>query len=62
METTATKYAHYLKVSTQKQSIDGYGIDVHRAAIAAYRPAAEFIEVESGKRKDRPELLRALAF
>jgi DNA invertase Pin-like site-specific DNA recombinase len=57
METTAAKYAHYLRVSTQKQ-----GIDAQRVAIAKYKPAAEFIEVESGKRKDRPELLRALAF
>jgi DNA invertase Pin-like site-specific DNA recombinase len=58
---TAT-YAHYLRVSTQKQGIDGYGIDAQRAAIAKYIPAAEFIEVESGKRKDRPELLKALEY
>ena len=62
MEPTATKYAHYLRVSTQKQGIDGYGIDAQRAAIAKYVPGAEFIEVESGKRKDRPELLRALDY
>ncbi|MCM0083275.1 recombinase family protein [Geomonas sp. Red32] len=62
MERTATKYAHYLRVSTAKQGIDGYGIDAQRAAIAKYVPAVEFIEVESGKRKDRPELLKALAF
>jgi len=62
METTAAKYAHYLRVSTQKQGIDGYGIDAQRAAIAKYVPGAEFIEVESGKRKDRPELLRALDY
>lgn len=62
METVAVKYAHYLRVSTQKQGIDGYGIDAQRAAIAGYEPAAEFIEVESGKRKDRPELLKALDY
>lgn len=56
------KYAHYLRVSTQKQGIDGYGIDAQRAAIAHYVPAVEFVEVESGKRKDRPELLKALDF
>jgi len=61
MENTTT-YTHYLRVSTQKQGIDGYGIDAQRAAIAKYTPAAEFIEVESGKRKDRPELLKALDF
>jgi DNA invertase Pin-like site-specific DNA recombinase len=62
METTDAKYAHYLRVSTKKQGIDGYGIDAQRVAITKYVPAAEFIEVESGKRKDRPELLRALEF
>jgi len=62
METTTAKYAHYLRVSTAKQGIDGYGIDAQRVAIARYTPAAEFIEVESGKRKDRPELLKALEF
>jgi DNA invertase Pin-like site-specific DNA recombinase len=62
MEETAAKYAHYLRVSTQAQGIDGYGMDAQRAAIAKYTPAAEFIEVESGKRKDRPELLKALAY
>lgn len=55
-------YAHYLRVSTQKQGIDGYGIDAQRTAIAKYAPAAEFIEVESGKRKDRPELMKALEY
>jgi hypothetical protein len=34
METTTAKYAHYLRVSTQKQGIDGYGIDAQRVAIA----------------------------
>ena len=62
MEMTDTKYAHYLRVSTQKQGVDGYGIDAQRAAIAKYPPSAEFTEVESGKRKDRPELLKALEF
>lgn len=62
METATTKYAHYLRVSTDKQGLDGYGIDAQRLAIAKYTPAMEFIEVESGKRKDRPELLKALAY
>jgi DNA invertase Pin-like site-specific DNA recombinase len=62
METATAKYAHYLRVSTQKQGIDGYGIDAQRVAIARYIPAIEFVEVESGKRKDRPELLKALEY
>ena len=59
---TAAKYCHYLRVSTQLQGIDGYGIQAQRTALAKYTPAAEFIEVESGKRKDRPELLKALEY
>ena len=62
MENSIAKYAHYLRVSTQKQGIDGYGIDAQRSAIAKYVPAIEFVEVESGKRKDRPELLKALDY
>jgi len=62
METATAKYAHYLRVSTDKQGIDGYGIDAQRSAIAKYIPAIEFVEVESGKRKDRPELLKALDY
>lgn len=62
METVTANYAHYLRVSTDKQGIDGYGIDAQRAAIQKYIPSVEFIEVESGKRKDRPELLKALEY
>jgi len=62
METVTAKYAHYLRVSTDKQGIDGYGIDAQKAAIKKYIPAIEFTEVESGKRKDRPELLKALDY
>jgi DNA invertase Pin-like site-specific DNA recombinase len=62
MEAAPSKYAHYLRVSTDKQGIDGYGIDAQRAAVRKYVPCIEFIEVESGKRKDRPELLKALDY
>lgn len=62
MEATTARYAHYLRVSTDKQGIDGYGIDAQRVAIKNYVPCIEFIEVESGKRKDRPELLKALDY
>ncbi len=61
-ETATRKYAHYLRVSTQKQGIDGYGIEAQRTAVAKYIPAAKFTEVESGKRKDRPELAKALDY
>jgi DNA invertase Pin-like site-specific DNA recombinase len=57
-----TKFCHYLRVSTEKQGLDGYGIDAQRQAVKSYPSAVEFVEVESGKRKDRPELLKALDF
>lgn len=60
------RYVVYLRVSTARQGEHGLGMDAQRAAVEAFaRQAgrtilAEYIEVESGKRSDRPELARAL--
>jgi len=56
-------YVAYLRVSTNKQGIDGLGMAAQEQAIKAYNGnvIAKFVEVESGKRKDRPELIKALA-
>lgn len=57
----------YLRVSSQKQGMSGLGIESQRAAVESYalggghRIVAEYVEVESGKRADRPRLLEALA-
>jgi DNA invertase Pin-like site-specific DNA recombinase len=55
-------YVAYLRVSTNKQGIDGLGIEAQEQSIRSYNGnvIAKFVEVESGKRKDRPELLKAL--
>jgi DNA invertase Pin-like site-specific DNA recombinase len=59
-------FVSYLRVSTDKQGRSGLGIEAQRASVASYLagfgvvPLAEFVEVESGKRDDRPELARAL--
>lgn len=58
----------YLRVSTTKQGIDGYGVDAQRNAIGQFlatrpqlRLCAEYVEVESGRRDDRPQLAKAIA-
>jgi DNA invertase Pin-like site-specific DNA recombinase len=59
------RYIAYYRVSTSAQGRSGLGLDAQRLAVHAFIgsvPAHEFTEVESGKRSDRPELLKALDF
>jgi DNA invertase Pin-like site-specific DNA recombinase len=61
------KFVCYYRVSTARQGKSGLGIEAQRAAVATYLNggdwsiAAEFTEVESGRRSDRPALDQALA-
>ena len=60
------QFVTYLRVLTERWGQSGLGLEAQRAAVAAHvlgrgEVAAEFVEVESGKRADRPELVRALA-
>src|SRR5271167_2576117 len=65
-KTMGDSFVSYLRVSTDKQGRSGLGIEAQRAAVSSYiagfgaAPLAEFVEDESGKRNDRPELARAL--
>ena len=61
------KFFSYLRVSTDKQGERGYGLDAQRKVITdclnggSWELRGEFVEVESGKRNDRPKLAEALA-
>src|SRR5215510_6853364 len=61
------KFISYLRVSTDKQGERGYGIEAQRKAVEDYlnggnwQLVGEYVEVESGKRNDRPQLAAALA-
>jgi DNA invertase Pin-like site-specific DNA recombinase len=63
---SAGKFVAYFRVSTARQGRSGLGIEAQREAVKAYlnggdwQIVAEFTEVESGKRADRPELDKAL--
>jgi DNA invertase Pin-like site-specific DNA recombinase len=55
-----------LRISTQKQGASGLGVEAQRKAVldylngGAWALVAEVVEVESGKRADRPKLAEAL--
>lgn len=57
----------YFRVSTRQQERSGLGIDAQKAAVKAYAARTgdaiigRYTETESGKRADRPQLMRALA-
>lgn len=63
----AAQYVSYLRVSTKDQGRSGLGLEAQRGAVASFlvgqggKLASEFVEVESGKRADRPKLAEALA-
>jgi DNA invertase Pin-like site-specific DNA recombinase len=61
------RFITYLRVSTDKQGQSGLGLEAQRKAVADYlnggnwQLIAEHVEVESGRKSDRPALEAALA-
>ncbi|BDQ34815.1 recombinase family protein [Pseudodesulfovibrio portus] len=60
------KFISYLRVSTAKQGKSGLGLEAQRTAVIEYLNGGqhelihEYVEVESGKKDNRPELRKAL--
>jgi DNA invertase Pin-like site-specific DNA recombinase len=61
------KFIAYFRVSTDKQGKSGLGLEAQRKAVLDYLDGGrwslvqEFVEVESGKHNERPQLTAALA-
>ena len=59
-------YVAYYRVSTEQQGRSGLGLEAQKKAVldflngGEWNLVAEFTEIESGKRSDRPELEKAL--
>jgi DNA invertase Pin-like site-specific DNA recombinase len=60
------KFVSYVRVSTARQGRSGLGLEAQQEAVRSYlnggnwQLVAEVIEIESGKRNDRPKLAEAL--
>jgi DNA invertase Pin-like site-specific DNA recombinase len=61
------RFISYFRVSTSKQGQSGLGLEAQRQAVTTYLNGgrwtvlAEFVEIESGKKSDRPQLAAAIA-
>ena len=61
------KFVSYLRVSTDAQGRSGLGLEAQQAAVSNYLNGGSwelvdsFVEVESGRNSDRPELAKSLA-
>jgi DNA invertase Pin-like site-specific DNA recombinase len=60
------RFVSYFRVSTDKQGRSGLGLDAQREAVSQFLSGrgaaviAEFVEIESGSKNDRPQLALAL--
>jgi DNA invertase Pin-like site-specific DNA recombinase len=62
-----SSFVSYLRVSTDRQGRSGLGLEAQRKVVhdflngGHWKLIAELVEVESGKREDRPRLTEALS-
>ena len=67
MQVKTARFIAYFRVSTARQGRSGLGLEAQQEAVQRYLASvggtliAEHVEVESGKRNDRPELAKAMA-
>ncbi len=60
------KFVSYLRVSTDRQGKSGLGLEAQRATVESYarqhgcKIVAELVEVESGRKSERPKLQEAI--
>lgn len=65
--TTQKKIVAYYRVSTRKQEESGLGLEAQQAEVEGYarenngRILRKYVEIETGKRSDRPKLAEAIA-
>jgi DNA invertase Pin-like site-specific DNA recombinase len=67
VESVPSTYIAYYRVSTKQQGQSGLGLEAQRTQVRSFignhaQLVREFVEVESGKRNARPQLIEALAF
>ena len=66
MSASATRYVPYYRVSTARQGQSGLGLEAQQAAVQSFvtdpsQLLTEYVEIESGKKNQRPQLLAAIA-